>query len=205
MRAPRPWGFPRRVGGALQSRGLGRVGAGRARSPGVETRGARAGIGRSLGRMYRRVLGMLVLVGAVAGCVLMAALALLAPADPWPGTGLFVLFLLWGSLLGIVGALGASAGLALTLLVWTWRRSRGVASRAWLGALGAAVGAAVIWLLVGFVSWLVGVDGADALLFAVFMALLSAVIAGAAAGPITARAARRADARAAAAAAGDEA
>jgi hypothetical protein len=144
---------------------------------------------------YRGVVWTLLVTGAVVGGALLLALILVVPPDPWQGVGMVLLYVLWGAVLGAVTALAAAGMLALVLGLWTRRRARSVASRAWAAVIGAAAGAIVLWLVVGFASWLLGADGASALLFSTVTAVVSGILAGITAAPATVRAARRADAR----------
>ena len=95
----------------------------------------------------------------------------------------------YGGFFGALTAASASLIYGICLALWTQRRRRSIASRAWVGGLSSAAGALGFWLIFGLA--LSGPYG-----LAVWGAMLggaSAVLAMSVAGPLTARAARRAD------------
>lgn len=138
-------------------------------------------------RTYGSVIGWMVAVGVVtAGLFLFVVFAWLIPPDRGEES-VIVLLPLYGGFFGAVTATAASLTYGVGLAVWTCRPGRSVASRAWIGAVAAGVGAFGFWVLFGYALsgpyglpvWS-GVGGA------------SAVLGLLVAGPLTARAARRA-------------
>lgn len=139
---------------------------------------------------YRQVLGWLTVIGAAVGLILMLLEPVLLPPDAGEdGIAVRIALASAGSIVGAATGLAAGFGVLALLKPWTWYADRTIASRAWVAALGAVIGASLLWVGIGvhaygeFVSWafwlpLCGVFG-----------LASAVSAAA----LTTRAARRED------------
>ncbi|KJL30817.1 hypothetical protein RS86_03761 [Microbacterium azadirachtae] len=132
---------------------------------------------------YRQVLGWLTVLGAVIGLLLMVAEPMVLPPDDGEDSlSVRVALAYAGAAVGAVTGLVAGSGVLALLGPWTWYAERTVASRAWVAALGAAGGAALVWVGIGlrtngaFVSWAIWLPlcGAFALVAAIAAALLTA-------------------------------
>ncbi|BDV31590.1 hypothetical protein OAU46_03215 [Microbacterium terricola] len=139
-------------------------------------------------RTYGSVIGWMLGVGiVVGGLFLFVVFGWLVPPDRGEESVIVVLPA-YGGFFGALTAASASLTYATCLALWTRRRRRSIASRAWVGGLSSAVGALGFWLIFGFV--LSGPYG-----LAVWGAMLggaSAILAMSVAVPLTVRAARRA-------------
>lgn len=137
-------------------------------------------------RTYGSVIAWMIVIGVLAAGLLLFAFAWLVPPDRGEESSSW-LMPFYGGFFGAITAAAASLIYGLALSVWTRRAGRSVASRAWIGAVAAGVGALGFWVLFGYVLsgpyglpvWS-GIGGA------------AAVLALVVAGPLTARAARRA-------------
>lgn len=129
---------------------------------------------------------MLVVGIIAAALLLLVVFAWLVPPDRGEESALW-LIPFYGAFFGALTAAAAGVLYGLALIIWTRRSGRSVRSRAWIGAVGAGIGAFAFWLLYGYVLsgthgvpvWS-GVGGG------------AGVVAMLVAGPLTARAARRA-------------
>lgn len=138
-------------------------------------------------RTYGSVIGWMFAVGVVtAGLFLFVVFAWLLPPDRGEEFAV-VLMPVYGGFFGAVTAAAASAVYGVGLALWTRRPGRSVASRAWVGAAAAGVGAFGFWVLFGY-----AVSGPFALPLWSGVGGASAALALLVAGPLTARAARRA-------------
>jgi hypothetical protein len=140
-------------------------------------------------RTYGSVIGWMFGVGiVVGGLFLLVVFGWLVPPDRGEES-VIVALPAYGGFFGALTAASASLIYGICLGLWTQRRRRSIASRAWVGGLSSAAGALGFWLIFGLA--LSGPYG-----LAVWGAMFggaSAVLAMSVAGPLTARAARRAD------------
>ncbi|MFT4211062.1 MAG: hypothetical protein QM626_04245 [Microbacterium sp.] len=91
--------------------------------------------------------------GAIVGALACLSLYFLLPEDDGEdGVGMLVVFVLLGVIAGLANALLAVAGFVLSALVWGTRTAWPAAGRVALATLGAAVGAASPWLIIGLPS-----------------------------------------------------
>lgn len=138
-------------------------------------------------RTYGSVIGWLFFVGVVGtGAYFFVYFAWIAP--PSPGVNFAPeTMAAWGGFSGAVTAAAASVVYGVSVALWTGRPDRSVASRAWVGAMSAGIGAFAFWTLMGYT-----VGGARALPLWSIVAAVAGVCAALTAGPCTARVARRA-------------
>ena len=164
--------------------------AGRARV-GTSSRAiACASVSGMFWRSYGSVIGWMLAAGAVAGAAfLLVVFGLLVPVDRGEESVIVVLPF-YGGFFGALTATAASVLYGVSLSLWTLRAHRSVASRAWLGAASAAVGALGFWLVYGY-----ALSGPYGLPVWGAIGAAAAALAVITAGPLTARAAHRADRR----------
>lgn len=137
-------------------------------------------------RTYGSVIGWMFFVGVVGtGAYCFVLFAWIAPSS----SGVNVppeTMAIWGGFSGAVTAAAASVVYGVSVALWTRRPDRSIASRAWVGALSAGIGALGFWVLLGCAV------GGFALLPWAVVVTVAGVCAALTAGPFTARAARRA-------------
>ena len=141
---------------------------------------------------YVGVCGALLLAGTLIGGLLFFVFTLLVPADAGEGGPVLTFAVtVWGALIGAGVALVASVSFAIAISLWVRRADRSVQSTAWMGAGGAALGAALVWFGV-WISWGLSTPYAwGNLWIAVILAVFSALLAAAVAGPLTSAAAKK--------------
>ena len=139
-------------------------------------------------RTHGAVIAWLIGGGLVVGALLLLLVfGLLIPPDRGEEIAM-VIVPLYGAFFGGVTGVAASLVYGASMMLWTRREDRSIASRAWVGALSAATGALAFWLVFGLA--LTGPVG-----IAVWggIGAASAAVVIMVAGPLTARAARRTD------------
>jgi len=129
---------------------------------------------------YRSVAMAAVPVGVLAGVILGVAVYL-AGNPEYRAQGGPTAFWYWaavGAVLGGGTALAALAGGALSILVTDRSTSRVSGARVLAGSVGAAVGAAVLWLAIGLFTGIASPAGSSWFGASVVIALVAAVAAG---------------------------
>ena len=130
----------------------------------------------------------MLVAGAVVGAAFLLVFGLLLPPDRGEESALLVMPF-FGAFFGVLSAATAGALYAIALWLWTRGISRSVASRSWIGAFSAGLGAFGLWLLLGL-----KLSGVYGLPVWGSLGVVCAVLAMLIAAPLTAHAARRADA-----------
>ena len=137
-------------------------------------------------RTYGSVIGWMFFVGVVGtGAYFFVLFAWIAPSSSGVNVAPETMAI-WGGFSGAVTAAAASVVYGVSVALWTRRPDRSVASRAWIGASSAGVGAFAFWALLGYIV------GGPALLSWAVVATVAGVCAALTAGPFTALAVRRA-------------
>lgn len=139
------------------------------------------------------MIGWLFVIGIVTAAVFLFIVFMwLVPPDRGEESAL-VLVPFYGAFFGALTAAAASTLYATCMILWTRGPNRSIASRAWLGAFSAGIGALAFWIIFGF-----SLSGASGIPVWSGVGAGSAALAMLTAGPFTSRASRRADAKQAA-------
>lgn len=147
-------------------------------------------------RRYRRPAALAVPLGAAVGVAICIAIYLTGNPDyrAYGGWGAFLSLVAVGCAIGAGTALFATAGSALALAIWDRPVTKSAGSRRVAGSIGAAGGAALLWLGFGVVNGLVSPTGWSWFGLTGVAIAVSAPIAAIIAGVLIARADKRAGA-----------